>query len=343
MTTVETKITVLNNTAAQLLIRFELTNRSDSSVQVLKRNTPLEGLRSDCLIVKADGEKISYDGYFVKRSAPKPSEYVTIKKGETLHRDVDVSEAYDVSKPAAYEIKFDDSHLVILPVPDENEAGLLEINKEVEDLQTDNQEVAVARTATEAGKQTIGEQMREEGKKKLFELAELATGVLKRPKIVGGSDYQKKVIRKAHKNCYKYVQKAISEFDNNAHYRKWFGEFTVERSTIAGTVLGKIKERMEGTRFSYHINGSECEEGVYAYTTIGGYVIWLCSEFWLAEDEGLSSRAGTFVHEHSHASGGTEDYKYSEEKCILLAAKQPAKAIRNADNYEFYAESYFAE
>ncbi|MCX6317665.1 MAG: M35 family metallopeptidase [Bacteroidetes bacterium] len=342
MTSVTTSITILSSTAEMLLIRFSITNHSDTAVMVLKRNTPLEGLRSDCLKVEVDGMSVPYDGYLVKRALPKPTEYILLNIDETLSHEVDISNAYDVSKPGTYSIQFDDRQLVIIPERDEAEPELFGITTVQTEIVADNQQAAVIRTVTEAGKQTIGQQLRMEQEDMMAELAELPAGILREAKIVGGTDAQKKVIGKAHKNCYKYLKRAVSKFRKDNRYKKWFGVYTEERAGHAASVLGKMRERMERTEFSYHINGSDCADSDYAYTTIGGRVIWLCTEFWNAPHTGLSSQAGTLVHEHSHASGGTDDYDYSLESCIRLAKTKPQKAIKNADNYEFYSESHFA-
>ncbi len=56
---------------------------------------------------------------------------------------------------------------------------------------------------------------------------------------------------------------------------------------------------------------------------------------------GENSRAGTFVHEMSHfvIAGGTKDFVYGTAKCRRLARANPALALNNADNFEFWAEN----
>jgi len=55
---------------------------------------------------------------------------------------------------------------------------------------------------------------------------------------------------------------------------------------------------------------------------------------------GANSRAGTLVHEMSHfiVAGGTKDHTYGVVSCKNLARSDPAKALRNADNFELYVE-----
>ncbi|HMD00387.1 MAG TPA: M35 family metallopeptidase, partial [Ferruginibacter sp.] len=80
-----------------------------------------------------------------------------------------------------------------------------------------------------------------------------------------------------------------------------------------------------------------CDSGVYAYTYKGTATIWFCSAFWAAPDTGTDSRAGTVVHEHTHASALTDDIQYGQPGCQSLAKSDPAKAIMNADTHEYFA------
>jgi len=52
---------------------FELTNHTKQPLHILKWNTPLEGLKSDCLSVNKNGKRVSYDGLLIKRGQPGPA------------------------------------------------------------------------------------------------------------------------------------------------------------------------------------------------------------------------------------------------------------------------------
>ncbi|MDE3251081.1 MAG: peptidase M35, partial [Bacteroidota bacterium] len=102
--------------------------------------------------------------------------------------------------------------------------------------------------------------------------------------------------------------------------------------------LKSIIQGFETTPFTYDLTGSNCMPGAYAATTKGGDTIWICTGFWNAPATGTDSKAGTLVHEHSHASAGTEDLGgYGRTNCQSLAATKPDDAIKNADNYEYFA------
>ena len=57
---------------------FELTNHSKTPLQILKWNTPLEGLKSDCLVVTKNRKEIEHDGRLVKRGSPRPEDFIVL-------------------------------------------------------------------------------------------------------------------------------------------------------------------------------------------------------------------------------------------------------------------------
>jgi len=55
----------------------------------------------------------------------------------------------------------------------------------------------------------------------------------------------------------------------------------------------------------------------------------------------VKKRALVLIHEASHWSktAGTDDYGYWAPFCKALAKKDPNKAVKNADNYFYFAKS----
>ena len=74
---------------------------------MLKWRTPLDGLRSNCLTVITNGEKLQYDSIYLKRSAPGPDQYLRVKRGQTVSSIFDVSDVYDTTKAGLYSIAVD--------------------------------------------------------------------------------------------------------------------------------------------------------------------------------------------------------------------------------------------
>ena len=71
------------------------------------------------------------------------------------------------------------------------------------------------------------------------------------------------------------------------------------------------------------------------------YRVHLCNAFWNAPSLGIDSKAGTLVHETSHFTvvAGTQDYAYGTTAAKNLAISNPDRAVMNADNHEYFAET----
>ena len=334
---IETAPKYRNDHAVEII--FTIINNTDQDIYVLKWQTPLEGLKSDCLNVTVNGHKVKYDGKLVKRGEPRKENYVFIKARDSVSVKVNLDEAYDVSEQGEYAVTFDERKLVVL-----HEGNVLESISdatETEDLEVIRQPSNFRIEAGAKPRRTIGERMRaKEKKKEVTELILEAVPQLKDPKFSGGTKSKKIIVGIAHRNGYDYAVEGLKKVGDNADYREWFGRHSMGREDKVRENLMKVKEAMEANEFTYNLRGTDCEEGDYAYTYEGVTRIWICALFWDAPSTGVASKAGTLVHEHTHASAGVDDIRnqYGEEKCRRLAINKPDDAIRNADNYEFFVE-----
>ena len=94
---------------------------------------------------------------------------------------------------------------------------------------------------------------------------------------------------------------------------------------------------MLAAKFTYDLTGAGCQSGWFAYTHKGDTTVWMCGAFWTAPANGTDSKAGTVVHEHSHCDADTDDLTYGQAGAKGLATGKPDQAVRNADNYEYFA------
>ncbi|WP_223645068.1 protease [Corallococcus sp. EGB] len=90
-------------------VLFKLTNRSDTPFWVLKWQTPLEGILGTVFQVTRDGAEVPYQGPMVKRAPPNADSYALIAPGATVENAVEVTRAWDFTKPGTYRITFRDS------------------------------------------------------------------------------------------------------------------------------------------------------------------------------------------------------------------------------------------
>jgi hypothetical protein len=345
MKKLETKFTVRNNynSNENVIVDFEIRNKTGNDLFVLPWNTPLEGIVSDCIkIIGKRNDKIEYDGIMIKRGEPTPEDFILIKNGESKRREINLSEAYDLSSQDEYTLEFNPENLVILPSSTNINEGFIALEKSISTFDTVSNKVTAFKVNESAGnKLTIGQLNRIDSKKKGNELIESISvaGVAKEPKFDGGTEDQKNKVKLAHSNGYSYTQKSINKLADDTSYETWFGEHTADRFNKVKSTYTKVKSRMENTAFTYNLKGEGCRSGTYAYTTKGGSTVWLCDLFWSASDLGVDSKAGTIVHEHSHASADTDDIAYGQTKAKQLAKDDPDRATKNADNFEYYAEN----
>lgn len=73
-------------------------------LQLLKRNTPLEGWLADSMTVERDGQVVPYIGAMAKRMAPSASEYLRLKAGARHIYRARLQDAYDVAAPGNYRV-----------------------------------------------------------------------------------------------------------------------------------------------------------------------------------------------------------------------------------------------
>lgn len=123
----------------------------------------------------------------------------------------------------------------------------------------------------------------------------------------------------------------------------WFGPAIPENyETVRNNVIYPMVLQLERNPVTIECGGANCNRRVYAYVTAAGagITINLCQKFFTAPLYGTDSQVGTLLHEITHLVGNTQDYKYDWEAAKALAENNPADAMNNADNYEYYLESF---
>lgn len=319
-------------------LTFEITNKSSGDIFVLKRHTPLEGLRSDCLIVKFKGKKLPYDGYLLKRDLLTRKDFVLVHTKQTLSVPINAGMAYDVSKAGVYQIKFNRKNLFILPGETKREEFSKKRNI-TRSFTINNSGHTFRIDKSKSVCTTIGATMRKKNKASLVSREFLEVSALQQPVINGGTPEQKRMVEAAHQRGYEFAITAANEVNDDENYNLWFGAFTSPRSSIVKENYEKIKSKMETAVFTYELESNKCSSNVFAVTSHGSTTICICKRFWKAPTTGLNSQAGTMVHEHSHATASTSDLEDGIDSCQKLARTDPGGATLNADNYEYFSES----
>ncbi|WP_316753713.1 M35 family metallo-endopeptidase [Pedobacter gandavensis] len=324
---------------------FEIKNISNQVVQILKWNTPLEGIISPCLIVKSGNKVIPYDGMMVKRGKPGKEDFMTLEPDQSVSNRIDLSRAYDLKGHENIKVNFDPKAFSYFP--DRSLTRALEeavaATHPLDTYKTFQLSIKPATFKIAGGRtfrQTEGAFHRSQDQKKSrngLRSKKAASGGLRACTFNGGTAGQQSQAGDAHNNGYALATVALATIANDPTYNMWFGSYSGNRP---GTVTGnfqKIVDNMETKSFQYDLTGEGCPSGAYGYTYKDSTTVWFCSAFWTAPDNGTDSKAGTVVHEHSHASAGTDDLAYGQTNCRDLASSDPDSAIKNADNQEYFS------
>lgn len=126
-------------------------------------------------------------------------------------------------------------------------------------------------------------------------------------------------------------------------FKKWFGTTDEEaRKKIQKRIDDMIALNKETTPANFKkADPPKAGRFAYVYPNDKTHTIYLDDAFCRAADTGKDSRAGTLCHEMSHFKdiGGTKDHIYGAANCQELAKTDSAKALTNADSFEYYLEN----
>ncbi len=301
--------------AQDVLITATISNPTGHSLRILKWFTPADGLEEPILKVSVNGRSVSYTGAVYKRPAPTGSDYITLKSGESVTFTIPLGEYYDLSATGRYEIAYAAASPALF-----NEKG-----KAVETLSSS---------------------------KLVLEIKGRSPKVKPTPPPPppdGGSSFtscsvtQQAILNNAREGAIQYASGADAYLQRinsgTERYVEWFGVFDSSRYNIVADHFVAIDDAWVNAGVNFDC---KCKQPYYAYVYPDKpYYIYLCKVFWQAPLTGTDSQAGTLIHEMSHFNvvAQTDDYVYGQTGAINLAITNPAQAIMNADNHEYFAEN----
>lgn len=321
-------------------LRFSLTNTSSQSLWVLRWQLPSEDMDANLFAVTRDGEVVAYEGRLVKRAQPRAEDYVEIKAGETWSVIFDPTSVYDMRFSGNYQVNLHQGkYSVRFSAPEvmnpalANAAMLLPQGQRP--AMDDQPHTRLDQAATPAVQ---------------FGFQGVPNPSAVRPDMIDAkiSGYskcttsQQTALTTAHNNAITLTSKAISHLTKNPSgsvlYTTWFGAYNSSRFATVKDHYTKANDAFVNKSVVYDCG---CKDSAYAYVyPTQPYKIYVCKAFWSATALGRDSKAGTLVHEMTHFNvvGSTQDHIYGETGAKNLAKTDPAKAIFNADNHEYFAE-----
>jgi len=330
-----------------------LKNNGKQDYSVLKWSTPLEGMISDCLTVTRNGKKLEYDGIYRKRGVPGPDQFLTVGAGQTLSSTFQVSDAFDMTKAGEYSIAVD----TYLEYVEGSTASKPDIKKKIRHLSTSV--ISFQLVGRGFSKGTLGQkarflESRKQTKQNVIFDGTYGEGVsrknvlLQEPWIEGFSPISDADTKKAHEDAYK----AITDFllapqDKKLLVTTWFGPerrsripfMRINPLNIVVENFQRMKDVLERETITYSFHAPYCDATTCAYTYKNTRKVFLCELYKQAANIGDDNKKGILTHELSHAIVSTDDIAYGKDACKTLAGNRPAKAVKNADNFEYFVEA----
>jgi len=300
-------------------VHVTIANPGDKPVKVLKWYTPVDEVEDALFALVRDGQPVQYVGAIYKRPAPKHEDYINLKAGESVTRDVDLAQYYDLSVSGDYTVAYD---VASWNLYSEKEVGS---NKRVEVLTSNEVTVWIDGRAAQSALTTVP-------------LAAV-TGTTTFNRCTTS---QQSAALGARTQASTYSADALAYLNANkqgARYTTWFGTYNSSRYNTITSHFASIGGAMDTAPVKFDCS---CKKKYYAYVyPTQPYTIYLCSVFWTAPLTGTDSKAGTLIHEMSHFNvvASTDDYVYGQAGAKNLAISNPSQAIDNADNHEYFAEN----
>ncbi len=334
-------------------IQFTVTNETDKDVQFLKWGTPLEGVISNLFAIYCDGTKVAYDGILVKYGNPAPDDYVTLRASESISNEVNLADYYDIHSSGDYQLEIrsdiqdcytvsqgEDTSPRPLSQHESYKLSKQKVSFKVVGEGTPRETVAGKQRAKEA---QIAPQMAKAQPLAMFKASGPQPPLS--PNIVGGTSAQQEEMKQVHQAANVYTWGCIQALNavqsaQNTNYVTWFGSYDASRFSTVKTNYQQILNVLGSQQITYDLTKSGCpSSSTYAYTYKGSRTVYMCNGYFNAPFCGQDSKVGTTIHELSHAVAYTDDNVYGRTSCKNLANTNPAKAIENADSYEYFAET----
>lgn len=320
--------------AKPLRVTLTLLNKGEKPAKMLTWLTTGDGVNSRLFQVSRDGRTLPFLGAHYKRAAPTEQDYVSLAPGASVSQVVDLSRLYDFSVSGHYAIKYDVTSLnlyqrsteraaVNAPLPTLASLASNSVRVEVngrpatwqENLGLDPQEAASLSAST-------------------IESASLSFSQC--------SATQKATVNNALAAARRQVTDSLDALQADQRgkaYISWFGAYSPSRDTAIKSHFSRLNEALNSKPLAIDCG---CQARHYAYVYAHEpYQLYLCQAFWSAPITGNDSRAGTLLHTLSHFKvvAASDDYAYGAAGARALARSNPARAIENADNLEYFAEN----
>ncbi len=295
-----------------IVVSVAVTNLTRHPIHLLRWQLPGDEVEAPLFRITRDGQPVAYTGPLLKRARPTAADHVRLDAGATLSYEVELTQAYELARNGRYAVQYlgRGGHGQGTPVLESDTLYLWLEGRS---------EKAPAPAAPQPAAASVG-----------------YTG--------NCSAAQKTTLQTAVNDATIYSANAASYLNSlspaSQRYTTWFGAYS---NSGRLTALDHFQKTHSAFSTQALVLDCKCKKpSVYAYVYASQpYKIYLCGAFWNAPASGTDSKAGTLVHEMTHFTvvAGTNDYAYGQTNAKALALSNPAQALDNADNHEYFAEN----
>jgi len=302
--------------ASSGIVTIKITNTSDTAVKVLKWNTPLEKtLSANIFHIQNAKTVIPYIGRLIKRMKPSDDDYIIFEAGEERTLDIALPKYYKMTTKGEYKVTY-------------NATFKLQTSSNKKASKKALKTVATHTTITFTPSQ------------------KKSAPAQKQPANFNQCNQsQIDILNAAHdeaiiisKNAYDTISAATPNTWGE-RYNTWFGKPDATRQSTVTSNFNKIYTALDTENIIFDCN---CTDSHIAHVFPSQpYKVYLCTSFWSLNPTGTDSHAGTVVHELAHFTviAGTDDHAYGHTNAKKLAISNPALAVANSDNHEYFAEN----
>ena len=305
----------------EVLVRVTLHNAGATPQFLLKWHTPVAGVEAPLFEVLRDGQPVRYLGIKAKRPAPGPDDYLRLEPGASLSSTVELSALYEMNVTGPYQLRYRTASSGLFaasgmrPVPGalaSSQVGIWIDGRLPRGTAAPPRQLA-AGTGLEFSKCSNAQQ----------------------EQLVAAVDAGKAMTVDAHN----YLAAGAGGAQYGARYGTWFGAPDAGRAATVNSNFTAIRDAFETKPLKIDCG---CNEDYFAYVyPAQPYTVYVCKAFWKAPLTGTDSRGGTLLHELSHFDvvAATDDHVYGQQGAAELARSDPARAVNNADSYEYFGEN----
>lgn len=317
-----------------VFVTVTLENAGDEPQSVLRRFTPFTAFNDGpTFAVERDGQPVAYQGRMVKYAPPSADDFLDFAPGQSRTVSVDLGALYDFSQPGTYSVS--------LRAAAQGRTGSASTGaaRSADEWQGTFETKPVAITITPSAARAF---VAPYASGRVAVPAQSQSGSVTYVGCAAGelTAAQDAVVAACAMASRAYAA-SCSRGSADTDWVWWFGTWNAARCAVTHQHYLDIMNRFCSLPMTFWCHGPDCFPGVYAYVYPDQVppTVYVCEGFWGAPMTGVDTKPGTLIHEMSHVLSGTDDWAYGQFDAHALAVSNPALAIDNADNHEYYGEA----